>query len=225
MSPRTQNQTRQAGQRKNLKSRIANRRSDLSGCSRPLLSLAEKLAILSTVAAAGANRNWRDAIPMAETVWVRNSVTCQLISEVLQLSGSVRIRVLGDSMFPSILPGDILVVERQDLNQTLLGQIVLFARNGRLFAHRIVGEHRRNGVPFFVTCGDSRRDNDAPVCPHEMLGCVTCIVRGERRISPRLTLLRESVSWCTSRSHLLTRCLLWLISRIRSWRELTKCPT
>jgi len=152
-------------------------------------------------------------------------VACQLVSEVLQLSGRVRIRVLGDSMFPSILPGDILVVERQELNQLHPGRIVLFTRNGRLFAHRVVGEHRRNDLRVLVTCGDSRRENDAPVFPHELLGCVTSIFRGQRRISPRVTFLMQWVSWCTSRSDFLTRCLLWLIRSIRSRRALTECLT
>ena len=162
---------------------------------------------------------------MSEALSERNIAFCQLVSEALRLSGSIRIRAFGDSMFPTILPGDILVVERQEPRQKLRGNVVLFARNGRLFAHRVVSESSRNGVPFFTTRGDSRRENDAPVSPHELLGCVTSLIRGRRQISPRATLVKKWTSHLVGRSDFLTRCLLWLTCRIRSLREMFECPT
>jgi hypothetical protein len=198
----------------------------LSGCSRPRLSPVGKSAKPSRVAGPEASRSSRlHATPMSNPLGERNVAACQLVSEVLQLSGSVRIRVLGDSMFPSILPGDTLVVERQEITEMVPGDIVLFARNGRLFAHRMVSQKMRTDHPFVVTCGDSRLDHDAPVFPHEVLGCVTSIARGARRISPRVTRWKKRVSWLGRRSDFLKRCLLWLTCRIHSLRDVTECRT
>jgi len=44
----------------------------------------------------------------------------------------------GASMLPAVWPGDVLSVCRGSSTQALPGDIILFARQGRLFAHRVV---------------------------------------------------------------------------------------
>jgi len=162
--------------------------------------------------------------PRGVPITTRNAVGCQLVSEVLYLSGTARVRVFGSSMFPSVLPGDVLVVGREGLNQAVSGDIVLFTRNNRLFAHRVIGQRNRDDVTWLVTCGDSLAENDPPVFRHELLGRVNSIVRGTRQIDPRATLFGRLTSILLRNSHLLTKCFLWLLCRARS-RGTTECLT
>jgi Peptidase S24-like len=164
-------------------------------------------------------------MPTAVEITARNPVRCQLVSEVLGLSGRARVRVFGSSMLPSVLPGDILIVHRKEIARLAPGDIVLFKQEDRLFAHRVVSQHNREEIPCLVTCGDSLAENDPPVFPHELLGRVTSIIRGTRQMDPRATLFGRLTSILLRNSHLLTRCYLWLLCRARSLREETECPT
>src|SRR5260370_7045675 len=97
-------------------------------------------------------------------------------------------------MLPAILPGDTLVVEQTKTSCAVPGDIVLFRRHERLFAHRVIGQQHRNGVTCIVTSGDSLAESDPPVFRHELLGRVTSILREGRYISPHLTLVHRLIS-------------------------------
>ena len=62
---------------------------------------------------------------------------------------------------------------------------MLFSREGRLFAHRVVRKVRSRGECYWITRGDSLAQDDPPVSGEELLGRVTAVVRGRRRIDPR----------------------------------------
>src|SRR4030095_8213006 len=74
-----------------------------------------------------------------------------LAAEVLGCFGELQLRVIGSSMFPSVRPGDVLTIRRCAMSAVESGAIVLFTRDGRLFAHRVVA--RRN--THLVTRGDA----------------------------------------------------------------------
>ena len=99
--------------------------------------------------------------------------------------GGVRLRVTGASMLPSVRPGDILCVGHPEAAEAQAGDIVLFTREGRLFAHRVVRKVRSRGECYWITRGDSLTQDDPPVSGEELLGRVTAVVRGRRRIDPR----------------------------------------
>ena len=160
---------------------------------------------------------------MRHTAKTRQTVVCRLVSDVLQLSGTARVCVSGSSMLPSIRPGDILLVQRTELNEAAPGDIVLFAREDRLFAHRVISQDFKDGIPCLVTCGDSLDKNDLPVFANELLGRVTSILRGQSQISSPLTLPRRAISTFFRRSPFLTRCWLWLLAQQRSWTEEAAC--
>jgi hypothetical protein len=131
-----------------------------------------------------------------------------LAAEVLRSSGKLRLRATGASMLPAVWPGDILSVRNHDSAEALPGEIVLFAREGRLVAHRVVERTLCQDRIQWVTRGDSVSDNDAPISRHELLGRVTAIVRGRHRIAPRLTFWGRIASWILRRSEFCTRVLL-----------------
>jgi hypothetical protein len=61
---------------------------------------------------------------------------------------------------------------------------------------------------LLVTRGDRLHQHDPPVSPGELLGRITAIVRGGRRIAPHLTRWGRVASWVLSRSELVTRLVL-----------------
>jgi hypothetical protein len=91
-------------------------------------------------------------------------------------------------MLPSIFPRDIIVIRREEISRVLPGDIVLFARSGRLYAHRVVKKTWKPGQPLLTTRGDRIRHDDHPIPPEELLGRVTRILRGRSAILPKTTL-------------------------------------
>ncbi len=103
----------------------------------------------------------------------RDRAGCELTADALRTGNETRIRVTGTSMIPAIWPGDVLKVSPSTQTSIAEGSIVLFIRNGRLFAHRVVA---RVGV-HLITRGDAVNDCDPPVSAAEMLGVVAGIIR------------------------------------------------
>ncbi len=110
----------------------------------------------------------------AEPADTMHTTACELAAEVAGQFGRVRLRVSGTSMAPAIRPGDLLSVEAVALDQVARGEVVVFARDGRLIAHRLVAM-TEGGL---ITRGDRARRNDFPVSSAEFVGRVISIERG-----------------------------------------------
>jgi len=106
-------------------------------------------------------------------------------------------------MLPTVWPGDTLIVERVDSAEVPEGDIVLFSRDRRLFAHRVA----KNPSSGMVTRGDSMPAADSPLGKNEFLGRVSGIVRNGRCIEPRRTLGagERSIASLVQRSELAAR--------------------
>jgi len=112
------------------------------------------------------------AAPSAE------SVKCELLAETLRLHGRARLRVQGSSMLPSLRPGDVLRVERRRPAEVAAGTIILYSREQRLFAHRVLRKEDSGGDSTLLVRGDRLPRPDPPVLPDELLGEVTWVERG-----------------------------------------------
>jgi signal peptidase I len=116
------------------------------------------------------------------------TLACSMAGEVVRTFGKVRLRVFGTSMVPSILPGDLISVQRAGLSGISSGDIVLYSREGRLFAHRVVGRDGNHDDPRLITRGDRLSHHDPPVSSSELLGRVISIQcgdgRGHRQVRP-----------------------------------------
>ena len=136
-----------------------------------------------------------------------NSLKCALASEVLLSSGKLRLRVTGWSMLPTIWPGDTLEIERIDRGSVSLGHVVLFGREGRVFAHRVVAIERVSDTQRFITQGDGMASPDPIVAASELLGQVRLIVRAGERIEPRtsLSVIERVAAFFIKRSTLAAR--------------------
>lgn len=113
-----------------------------------------------------------------------NALKCELASEVLRSSGSLRLGVTGWSMLPTIWPGDTLEIERTDCARVSAGDVVLFHRDRRLFVHRVV----KQDDTAILTRGDAMLRADPIVSNRELLGRVSLIVRDGRCVPPNSTL-------------------------------------
>jgi signal peptidase len=121
------------------------------------------------------NRSSKDA--------VESEGKCELAAEVLRSVGALHLRVTGCSMLPAVLPGDTLKIELPTAGQIAAGDIVVFARGGRLIAHRVLFASTQDENGQVITQGDASPTRDAPVSTKELLGRVTAILRkGELRI-------------------------------------------
>ena len=110
-----------------------------------------------------------------------------MVEEVVRSLGDVRLRTLGTSMVPAMLPGDLVSVRRAGLDEISAGEVVLFLQNGRLFVHRVVGRNVVSAAgnteePCLITRGDRVRHDDPPVSSKELLGRVVSIERNNRHI-------------------------------------------
>jgi signal peptidase I len=114
-------------------------------------------------------------------------MACGLTEEVVRAFGEVRLCVFGTSMAPSILPGDLVLIQRANLDEISPGDVVLFLQKGRLFVHRVVDRKvaATAGCPeesCLITRGDRLRHEDPPVTSSELLGRVVSIERDTGKV-------------------------------------------
>jgi signal peptidase I len=115
------------------------------------------------------------------TIETRERAKREIAEEVLRSFGELRFVARGLSMLPAIFPGDVLTVRRESIGDACKGDVVLAAREGRLFAHRVVACVHRHGSSTLITRGDALETTDLPVTENEWLGRVSGVTRrGER---------------------------------------------
>jgi Peptidase S24-like len=112
----------------------------------------------------------------------RADVVPSLLAEMLRSFGEFRFVAWGSSMVPSIFPGDTLIVRRGTPEGARSGDVLLFFREGRFYAHRLVGKAEEGGLNRLVARGDAFSRNDPPYAENEMLGHVAAVIRGRKRI-------------------------------------------
>lgn len=110
-----------------------------------------------------------------------NNPAFDLTEEVLRKFGTVRLRLMGTSMVPSILPGDLVTVRHVSPNEISPGEVVLCSREGGFAAHRVVTTTDTLSEPYFITRGDRLLNDDSLVFSSALLGRVESIERNGRR--------------------------------------------
>jgi hypothetical protein len=123
-------------------------------------------------------------------------------AEVLRSVGELRLRVTGTSMIPAIWPGDVLLIRRDGAAEAGLGVVILFGREGRLCAHRVVRRMEGADGPLWIARGDRLTHDDPPVSVDELLGRVEGV--------PRQTAAQRVVEFVLRRSWIATMLALRL---------------
>ena len=90
-----------------------------------------------------------------------------LAADSLRASGQLRLRVRGESMLPSLWPGQVVDIAGCSPDEVRPGEIVLAFRDGRFFLHRFIG---RSGSGGFLLRGDSMPAPDPEFSSEELLG-------------------------------------------------------
>jgi signal peptidase I len=148
---------------------------------------------------------------------------CELVDEVLRSFGTVRLQVTGCSMLPSVWPGDTLIIQRRDVREVAVGDILLYRRKARLIAHRVISEPDSLGKSTVGVRGDAFPGPDELLFRSEILGTVSRIVRGKKSILPpsRLKYHHRLIGILTWHSDLFARLLIFVhsICSAARWRE------
>jgi hypothetical protein len=148
----------------------------------------------------------------------RQAIKLELATEVLRASGELRFVASGASMIPAIFPGDALIVRNQPIERARCGDVALWSREGRFYAHRVVRTAKAGERAAIVTRGDALNQDDPPVGSDEFLGHVCGVVRRGRHVdlgaSPNVGAL--VLRFLVRRSDGVTKCLL-LCSSLRWW--------
>lgn len=149
-----------------------------------------------------------------------------LIMKALREHGHCRLQVSGSSMLPTLWPGDTVRIESLPFSQLnpgdLVGNIVLYDRDGRFFLHRLIGlrTNAPEGLPseaLFMTRGDAIPQDDLPVPASHLLGVLAGVRRGnEWAAVPRRISTGSRLIALLSRSSLFVRLLLRVRSRWNS---------
>jgi hypothetical protein len=133
----------------------------------------------------------------------KEGVKCLLFAEIVARCGKAKFKAQGTSMLPSIWPGDTLLVEREGVSGLTAGDIAVYLRCGRLFAHRVlrVAPDRPARI---VTRGDALEEDDPPVLAREIVGRVAAVVPGPR-LAYRFRRLRAALKSAAAFLFLLQR--------------------
>ncbi len=86
-------------------------------------------------------------------------------------------KVISWSMFPAILKGDVIEIEPADKIQ--IGDVVVFRQMGALVCHRVIGLKAAGDL---YTSGDQAEGPGTPTPRRDVLGKVTTITRGSKRV-------------------------------------------
>ena len=141
---------------------------------------------------------------------IREACKYSLAAEVLQSTGELRFRASGISMLPTLWPGDCLTIRAHSIEEVQQGDVVLYARGGRFFIHRIRRKCPSGEEILLITRGDCMAEEDPPVKKGDLLGKVIAIHRHGSRIMPRRKLSRLQLlsAWLLCHWNLLLRATL-----------------
>jgi signal peptidase I len=114
---------------------------------------------------------------------MRSASRVSLAVEGLRRGGWLRLQVRGESMLPSLGPGDIVEIEACSLRDICSGDIILAHRDERLFLHRFVARFDSNR---FLTRGDSMARPDPRYDAGAFLGKAVGVIRNGVRVTAPL---------------------------------------
>jgi hypothetical protein len=96
----------------------------------------------------------------------------------------VKLSARGYCMYPSIMPGDILHARHKKFQEINIGEVVIFGRDGLLFAHRVIRKYEHNCPLGLITQADRSLSADGPLIPVEdILGVLITVERKKKIIN------------------------------------------
>jgi len=139
-----------------------------------------------------------------------------LMQAVLSKGASFRFQARGWSMTPFIRDGDVVTVAPASKVNPSVGRVVAFIQpdSGRLVIHRVID---RQGTAYLIQGDNASGQPDGLVPAPAILGCVTRVVRSNRRIYLGLG-VDGTIIAVLSRNGLIQK----IVSRLRALKHLLK---
>lgn len=135
----------------------------------------------------------------------------EIIKAVLESGHSVELPATGYSMFPTLKPGDKVVIKPLDKGEfPKPGQVVIYELNNVFVMHRLIEITEGSaGDQLFITRGDSGMEYDKPWQQQQVIGVVISYKRdGKEHLINTLI----PGTW----RYLFNRRILWLFNKIKS---------
>jgi len=128
------------------------------------------------------------AAQTAKASWLQKLVKPRPLFRVYNLGSMGGFDVESSSMFPLILPKDkVVVIKAKRLNRD---DIVVFTKNSRLIAHRLIYVSPRKD--YLVTRGDNNLSSDGKISQSQILGKIETLKRGGGKLSLSHVYLTQS---------------------------------
>jgi signal peptidase I len=137
-------------------------------------------------------------------------VDIELIKKLIESGRSIELRATGYSMFPTLMPGDNIILSPFTKGEEPKpGNIIVFAAGNILVIHRLVEIIENINYPtLFVTRGDSASKPDNPWRYDQRLGRAVLYKRKSR-------ILKIKTIVPGKYRYKINRLLLWFYSRIK----------
>lgn len=102
----------------------------------------------------------------------------EIREKILKEHGSIQLTASGLSMYPFLLVGDSLQLQRVEFNSIKKGDVIAFKRNKNWVLHRVMHISK----DYILTKGDSKFSYDEKVTAKTFVGKLTKVTRKEKTI-------------------------------------------
>lgn len=115
----------------------------------------------------------------------REEVSIKAIRDAINKYGKFRFMVRGVSMFPFLIEGDEVIIEKVFSEDLQKGDIAMYIRDNLMIVHRIIKVYTtKQGRRLFIFRGDNLRYDDQPVWEEDVMGKATKVIRGDLEFTP-----------------------------------------
>jgi len=134
------------------------------------------------------------------------------LEELLQEGKQVNVRVNGMSMFPWILPKNVVCAKPVEKQLLATGCVILFQGETGWVAHRLISIDNKSNC--FITRGDANLHKDLPLKYEDIKGIVIGVTQSKFFLSDwavsKNAQFLARISW-------LTAPLFWMMGRVAVW--------
>jgi len=114
---------------------------------------------------------------------VNKEIAIETLLDLLKRGNSAEISASGYSMFPTLRPGDrVLVSPIKENELSAPGDILIINEDDNLVLHRLIEIRRyKESNKVFITRGDCMSESDSPVRGDQIVGIAHSFIRNDKR--------------------------------------------
>ncbi len=145
--------------------------------------------------------------------------------DLLNSDQQVRLKVGGYSMYPFLRKDDVITIDKGNINEIKIGDIVVFKNENRWIAHRLIKKCTKNNKKYLLTKGDTCWHTDLLFSENNFIGKVASYSRKSKQYDLNTTIFKFKGLFLARLSILLTPMLainLLIMNAVNSIKENTK---